>query len=270
MVALAVAAMPSSRPVKPSFSLVVALTATREMLTPVMSAIRARIWSRSGPIFGRSQISVTSRLATRPPRAVTRSIDEGMEADVAVGMSEEALYVRHAHAADHHMVARTESVHVIAGAGPDIAEQACKARLFADEVFGSRQFHVGNIAFKGRDRQSHPLGKRRVVREIIALVARGSAVRVQDRIEAEHLRRLCDAQPRALGGCFDVAAAVHKLDRVGNRNRRDRRAGARHGIDGARDQRLRDEGTCGVMNQNNVRLLRRDRLETGMHRFLPR
>ena len=74
MVALAVAAMPSSRPVKPSRSLVVAFTATREMFTPVMSAIRARMVSRSGPIFGRSQIMVTSRLAMRPPRAVTRSM----------------------------------------------------------------------------------------------------------------------------------------------------------------------------------------------------
>ena len=34
MVALAVAAMPSSRPVKPSRSLVVALTATRDTSTP--------------------------------------------------------------------------------------------------------------------------------------------------------------------------------------------------------------------------------------------
>jgi hypothetical protein len=74
MVALAVAAMPSSRPVKPSFSLVVAFTATREMFTPVISAMRARMTSRNGPIFGRSQIKVTSRLAMRPPRAATRSI----------------------------------------------------------------------------------------------------------------------------------------------------------------------------------------------------
>ena len=59
MVALAVAAMPSSRPVKPSRSLVVAFTATREMFTPEISLMRARMVSRSGPIFGRSQISVT-------------------------------------------------------------------------------------------------------------------------------------------------------------------------------------------------------------------
>ena len=91
-----------------------------EMLSPVISAMRARMVSRSGPIFGRSQIIVTSRLAIRPPRAVTRStaylrnlsdaapfhcgslvesanryrrpparrgcVDQGMQADVAIGM----------------------------------------------------------------------------------------------------------------------------------------------------------------------------------------
>ena len=45
MVALANAAMPSPRPVKPSFSLVVALTATRPTGMPAMSAIRARMAS---------------------------------------------------------------------------------------------------------------------------------------------------------------------------------------------------------------------------------
>ena len=113
--------------------------------------------------------------------------------------------MRHAHAADHHMIAGAEGVHVIAGAGPDVAEQARKARLFADEVFGSRQFHVGNIAFKSRNRQSRPFGERRIIREIIALVARRAAMRVEDRVEAEHLRRLRDAQPRALGRRLDVA-----------------------------------------------------------------
>ena len=126
MVALAVAAMPSSRPVKPSLSLVVAFTAMRETLTPVISAIRARIWSRTGPIFGRSQIRVTSRLAMRaaarghaldrvfqelvgggalPFRVARRKmradvavgeraedgVDQRMQADVAVGMGEEAF-----------------------------------------------------------------------------------------------------------------------------------------------------------------------------------
>ena len=177
MVALAVAAMPSSRPVKPSRSLVVAFTATREMSRPEISAIRARMVSRSGPIFGRSQIKVTSRLAMRPPRAVTRSTayfrkrseDAPFHCGSLGGKCEpispsasaprmastsacrptspsewarKPLRVRHANAADHHMIAVAEGVYVIAGAGPDVAELACKARFLADEIFGRRQLHV--------------------------------------------------------------------------------------------------------------------------------
>ena len=240
MVALAVAAMPSSRPVKPSRSLVVAFTATREMLTPVISAMRARMVSRSGPIFGRSQIIVTSRLAMRPPRAVTRStayfrnwseaapfhlriagrkvradiavgqraedgVDQRMQADIAVGMGEKAACVRHAHAADHQMIAVAEGVHVIAGAGPDVAELGGEAGFLADKIFGRGEFHVGRIAFKGRYRQSRPFRQRGIVGEIAAAVARGAAMGLEDDIETKRLRRLRDAQPRALGRRLDIA-----------------------------------------------------------------
>src|SRR5208283_2058293 len=47
-VAVAIATMPSPRPVKPSFSLVVALIATRPIAMPVIAAMRTRIASRCG------------------------------------------------------------------------------------------------------------------------------------------------------------------------------------------------------------------------------
>ena len=240
MVALAVAAMPSSRPVKPSRSLVVAFTATREMSSPAISAIRARMVSRSGPIFGRSQISVTSRLAMRPPRAATRStayfrkrseeapfhlriagrkmradiavrqraedgVDQRVQADVAVGMREKAAAVRHANAANHHMIAVAEGVNVVAGPGSDIAERGAEAGFLANKIFRCRQFHVCRIAFKGRHRQSRPFGQRGVVGEIAAAIARRAAMGIENHVEAECLRRLRDAQPRALGRRFDIA-----------------------------------------------------------------
>src|SRR5579864_1462195 len=71
-VAVARHAIPSARPVKPSRSVVVALTATRPMSTPAILATRARIASRCGPILGASQTSVKSRWTIRPPRARTR------------------------------------------------------------------------------------------------------------------------------------------------------------------------------------------------------
>ena len=68
------AAIPSPRPVKPNFSDVVAFTLTRLESIPHMSAIRARMASAYGAIFGNSQIIVQSRLDTRIPAAAARSI----------------------------------------------------------------------------------------------------------------------------------------------------------------------------------------------------
>ena len=64
--------MPSPRPVKPSFSVVVAFTEMREPSTPRMAANRADIAAACGAILGRSQIKVTSALASRPPRSAIR------------------------------------------------------------------------------------------------------------------------------------------------------------------------------------------------------
>ena len=75
MVATACAAMPSSLPVKPSFSVVVALTEMRDASTARIAARRAAIAAACGAIFGRSQIRVTSALASNPRRAAMREIN---------------------------------------------------------------------------------------------------------------------------------------------------------------------------------------------------
>src|SRR6516162_5830187 len=72
-VALANAAMPSPRPVKPIFSLVVAFRPTLSTGRPAIRAMRVRMRSRCGPMRGASHTTVTSRCAMRPPRACTRS-----------------------------------------------------------------------------------------------------------------------------------------------------------------------------------------------------
>src|SRR6185437_6840129 len=71
-VATAWAARPSCRPVNPSPSVVVALTLTRAMSRASISATRARMASRCGPIFGRSQMIVTSQWTIAPPLLRTR------------------------------------------------------------------------------------------------------------------------------------------------------------------------------------------------------
>ena len=148
-----------------------------------------------------------------------------------VGMGDEAACVRHPNAADHHMIALAEGVDVVAGAGPDVAELACKPGFLADEVFGRGQFHVGNIAFKCRHRQSRPFGERRIVGEIGSTLARSAAVGVENYIETKRLRRLRNAQPRPLRRCLDIAGLPDQLDGVGNRDRGDGRAGAACRID---------------------------------------
>src|SRR5437763_1228476 len=60
-VATAWAAMPSRRPVKPSPSVVVALTLTRPLSMSAMRAMLVTMASRCGPMRGASQINVRSR-----------------------------------------------------------------------------------------------------------------------------------------------------------------------------------------------------------------
>src|SRR5690606_9852670 len=72
-VATAWAAMPSRRPAKPSFSVVVALTLTRSAGRSRTSAMRATMAAFNGRRRGASQITVTSTLTIIPPRARTRA-----------------------------------------------------------------------------------------------------------------------------------------------------------------------------------------------------
>ena len=52
-------------------------------------------------------------------RAIDR-VAQRMEADIGVGMALKPAIMRHGHAAQHHVIARPEAVHVIAMTQPDI------------------------------------------------------------------------------------------------------------------------------------------------------
>src|SRR5690606_548865 len=67
----ACAAMPSPRPVKPSRSLVVALTLTAPTGMPRSSAMHSRMAMTCGASFGRSQTTTLSRLPTCMPCSAT-------------------------------------------------------------------------------------------------------------------------------------------------------------------------------------------------------
>src|SRR3954469_15866339 len=128
-------------------------------------------------------------------------------------MGQEAPAMRHTQTAKPDMVAFAEGVHVIASAGPDVAERSREPRLLAHEVFRCGELHVGYIALKGRHGQSCPFGDRRIICEIRTLL-RGAAVRIEDASEFEGLRRLRDTQARSLGCRRDVTVVDDLLDGV--------------------------------------------------------
>ena len=62
-------------------------------------------------------------------------------------------------------------------------------------------------------------------------------MRFENDVVAEGLRCLRNAQPRTLGRALDIAGRADELDRIGDSDGRDRRAGASSGLDRARDHR---------------------------------
>ena len=148
---LACAAMPSSRPTKPSFSVVVAFTLTASSETPIASAVAARMASRCGAIFGslgedrdvgvgdavaaivgelHGVLEEVDRRGAFPLRVGGREVvadvaeregaedgvGEGVPGGVGVGMALQLLRVRDADAAEDDGVARLEAVDVEARA----------------------------------------------------------------------------------------------------------------------------------------------------------
>jgi hypothetical protein len=154
-------------------------------------------------------------------------VDQRVEADVAVGMREKAFAVRHADAADHHVIAVAKGVNVVAVSGPDIAEHGAETRFLADKIFRCRQFHVRRIAFKCRHRQSRPFRKRRVVGEIAAAhrAPRGDGRRESHRTGTP--AAFCATRSRARSGVASTfPLAVKQLDGIGDRYCGNGRAGA--------------------------------------------
>ena len=143
--ATACTAMPSSRPVKPSRSVVVALTLTWSTATPRSSAINPRMVSMCGAIFGAWATMVASTLPTFQPFSATMAqqratvgaleprvgvrevladvaqrrraeqrIGQGVQQHVAVGVGDQPMFVGNAHAAEGDEVALAEAMHVVA------------------------------------------------------------------------------------------------------------------------------------------------------------
>ena len=120
------------------------------------------------------------------------------------------------------------------------------------EVCRRGDLGVGGFAFEHDDVVSGVLRHRRVVREILPPVRRGTPMRLQDQVEGESLRRLDGAKLRPIRRAHDALALTHGLDRVEDRAARYgspevSRVGKR-----PRDQGVRHEGPGAVMDQDKV------------------
>ncbi len=209
MVAVAMAAIPSPRPMKPSFSLVVALTATRSMVTPATAAMRARMASRCGPIARRladdgdvemgdaaaalahalrregeeavGARALPLRIAGRKMRAdvavgerAEDGVDQRMERRVGIGIAGEAALMGDAHPAEPDMIAVAERMHVVAGGGADIAERGELRRRDAREILFRGQLDVGALALEHAHLHPRPFRERGIVGEIVAARREGA------------------------------------------------------------------------------------------------
>ena len=148
---------------------------------------------------------------------------------------------------------------------------ANRCSLGAGEILFVGDLDVAGLAGEDADLQAGPFGERGVVGEIVAALRRRRGGAPSSRSgEGKTLRRLHQAQRwRGRASRRRRPSGVDRLHRIGDRQRRDRRAGSVGGRDRARDQGGAGEGPRRVMDQNDVGLAGGERLEAGAHRSLP-
>ena len=114
-----------------------------------------------------------------------------------------------------------------------------------------------------------PLRDRRIVGEVAAAALMRSFMGGKNRLEPEALRGLRGEEPVAVDGARDDAGRVSALQRVGNRQRRQRAAVRLDGGDDPRQQRFVDEGPDAVMDQHLFGRIGGERKQRQARRGLP-
>ena len=303
-VAVANAAMPSLRPMNPSFSLVVAFTATR--LTSIsgdlgdahahgvaMGADAGRFADHidvemGDAAFARAQAldregeekigggAAPLRIAGRkvhPDVAIREraqnGVDQRMQHHVGVGMPGQPLHMRDAHAAERDMIAGPERVHVVTEAGAHIGEGRKLGCPGAHEVIRRGELHIGGFALEGADLDAGPFGQRRVIGEVLAPGGARPLMGLQQDREGERLRRLHQAKWRALDRSGHDAGRIDGLDRIGDRKCRNGSPAGPRSRDPARDQGRGRKRPRRIVHEHDVRPAGAQGLKSGTHRCLP-
>ena len=94
--------------------------------------------------------------------AAEQRVRKGVKADVGVGVTQETLIVRHRHAAQHHLVAFAEAVHVEAEAAATLGRTG-QQPLAATEIVFRRHLEIFLVARHEPDPQARVFGDRRIV-----------------------------------------------------------------------------------------------------------
>ena len=177
-----------------------------------------------------------------------------MQPDIGIRMTGEALLVRDVDAADHDMVAGRETMHVDTLSDADIA----KTLQASSRSAAARSCAV--VTFRFSSLPATMTGARPAASAIaassVSTLPDGRPVSRQDRREMKALRRLRPPQKRAVDGFADHAV-LDALDRVAERQSRDRGRHPIKRIDHPADQPGIRKRPRAVMDQHPVRTARR-------------
>ena len=185
-------------------------------------------------------------------------IGQRMQSGIGIGVAFERMVVGNLHAAQPDMIARRETMRVIAIAGSRLAEPRGQELFRHGEIPLGGDLDIGFLARNDNDVETGEFRQRHVVCDILPCVI---AMGLENFVEAKSLRRLRAQQAVARNG--DPFAVVAPAQRVGDRQQRNgciRTLAQRrdHDVDDLR----RNQGARRIVDQDVVRFVMRERFQT--------
>ena len=147
-------------------------------------------------------------------------INKGVKNHIGVRMSRQTPLERNANAAQHHVVAIAELLHVETEAGANIAELGEFRRWPRAKSAVGGELHVRYVPLECRNRQSRPFGQRRVVGEVVAAGCRARRC-ASDSISNAKACGVCTVRNRLRSSVpvtWPVASTVFTVSTTARRN----------------------------------------------------
>jgi hypothetical protein len=213
---------------------------------------------RGGPVDGMGQEDMAFRalplrVAGREMRAdialgqgAIDRIGQRVQTHIRIRMSLQATVMRHGHAAQHHVIAGAETMHVKAVAGADIHVCPFEDTGRAVEIARCRDLEV--VFVPRHDGHVEPCGPRHL--HVIGRITLKSRMGGKDRGEVKALRRLRPPEPVTRNRPLDQSRAAPQ--RIGHRKGRGRARMIGKGRDDGIDHLGRHAGAGHVMDQHQI------------------